>query len=164
MIRRKFRKRPRLFSQKFIATQFKQLEIYRESVRRIQKYGKEKAGADNFGFEVLAPPKIGTTVTAYHRRARLIHRGTILAHNKRTGVYLIQFERKELGWDWVRDIEVAIHGVPEILLPKPNLHNKSRLEPKYNDAHHGSLPHGTKFGPLTGKFFVLIFLLLLSNM
>ena len=81
-------------------------------------HGKEKACAENFRFEVLAAPKVGTTVTAYHKRARLIHRGTILAYNQMTGIYLIQFERKELGWDWVRDIEVATHGVPEILLPR----------------------------------------------
>lgn len=155
IIRRKIRKRPRLFSKRFIRTQIKELEKHREIVRKVQISGKETPDAHNTRYEVLAAPKVGTTVTAYHSRARLIHRGTVLAHNKKSAIFLIQFERKELGWDWVKDVEIASHGVPDVILvrrdPQASCNNSYTTDPKDIVPEHGSLLSGTSFSPLIGK-------------
>lgn len=51
-------------------------------------------------FIVLAPPKVGSTVTVYCHKVHLLHRGTVLSHDYDTGSYLIQFEKKTLGHAW----------------------------------------------------------------
>ncbi len=122
----------------------RQLEKYRNDVRNIQRKGASEV--QNFGYDVLAIPKVGTTVSAYHKGARMIHRGTILARHRQ--LYLIQFERRELDWDWVPDIEIASHGVPEVIFSS-NSHKMSHSTSLVPD--HGSLPIGTSFGPLIGK-------------
>lgn len=135
--------------------QMQELEKYREIIRKVHSFGIKIPDVNNFDFEVLAAPKIGATVTAYHKHARLIQRGTVLAHNKKAAIFLIQFERKELGWDWVKDVEIASHGVPEILISKRNpLTLCSIPHPDPNDfvPEHGSLPYGTTFSPLIGEF------------
>jgi len=147
LVRKKIRKRPRLFSKRFIRSQMQQLERYRTIVRQIQKLGKGVSDYQTFNYDVLSPPKVGTTVSAYHRGARLIHRGTILA--RRNDYYLIQFERRELGWDWVQDTDVASHGVPDILLSR---RSKGCSESSQHRHNIGSLPHGTSFGRLIGEF------------
>lgn len=157
LVRRKIRNRPRLFSKKFIGMQMEELEKYRATVRQIQIHGKEKAGVVNFGLEVLAAPRVGATVSAYHRRARMIHRGNVLAHHKE--FYLIQFERRDLGWEWVRDTEIASHGVPEVILTKHNpqtLPYRSGFVSNEYVQDYGSLPYGTSFGQLIGKFIVML--------
>ncbi len=154
LVRRKIRRRPRLFSKKFISSQMKQLENYRESVRKIQQgHGaKVLVKKKDFNYEVLAPPKIGTVVTAYSKRAKMIHRGTILAHHRRMHFFLVQFERKELSWDWVRDTDVASHGLPEVLLPKMEVIEVNSGTPSLSNIRNiGSITCGTCFGPLVGK-------------
>jgi len=103
-----------------------------------------------FIFIVLAPAQIGTTVTAYHHKAHLLHRGTVLAHDSGAEAYLIQFEKKALGYEWCADFEVASHGLPEVIFPP-------REELQDSDAiltisPCGVLPSGTNYGPLIGKF------------
>jgi len=116
---------------------------------------------------------VGTTVTAYHHKAHLLHRGTVLVHDYATEAYLIQFEKKSLGYEWCADTEVgetimlhclcfieslcilakltlsltmikASHGLPEIIFPLKHEETDQKLS-------FGSLPTGTNYGPLIGE-------------
>ena len=69
-----------------------------------------------------------------------------------TNAFLIQFDRKELGWDWVRDIELASHGLPATIVVKRNC---KLLDVKEKMENHGAVPIGTSFGPLIGKLFFI---------
>ena len=40
---------------------------------------------------------VGQSVTAYHKRAKLLSRGQILTADYDRGIYRVQFERPELG-------------------------------------------------------------------
>ena len=102
-------------------------------------------------FTVLAPAKIGTIASAYHHKAHLIHRGTVLCHDYETEAYLIQFEKKSLGYEWCADFEVASHGLPEKIFPSANDLPKqycSQLQPNL----YGTLTTGTDYGPLLGTY------------
>jgi len=46
-----------------------------------------------------------------------LHRGKVLFHDVASARYLVQFERKELGFELCSDTEIARHGAPDILLP-----------------------------------------------
>jgi hypothetical protein len=142
------KRRPRIFSRKFVREQTIQLKLYRQIVRKIQIYGRDIEEANKFHYDVQAPPRVGTTITAYHPGGRLVHRGTVLYHDKLEGEFLIQFERKELGWDWVSDFEVASHGVPEIIGGyQSNIMDETCTYDSYSDP----FPCATSFAPLLGK-------------
>ena len=97
----------------------------------------------------MEPIKVGSIVTAYHKKARLLHRGIILARDPLRHSYLVQFERKELGCEFCPDIEISSHGVPDILLPLDESFNGPRF---HSGQHFGSLPYGTSYGHFVGKF------------
>jgi len=100
---------------------------------------------------VLVPIKVGATVTAYNRRAKILHRGTVLT--RKDNYYLVQFERKDLGCEYCSDIDVASHGIPEILKPACDIAigmptSKTQTN---TPGRYGSLPYGTSYGSLVGK-------------
>lgn len=90
-----------------------ELNKYRAVVRKIQFYNAPRH--KDMKFEVPAAIKVGMTVTAFNRRYRILHRGMVLAYDIPRNLYLVQFERKELGFEFCEDTEVASHGVPELL-------------------------------------------------
>lgn len=51
------------------------------------------------------------TVTAYNRQYQVLHRGTVLHHDAKRHFYLIQFERKELGFEVCPDHRISAHGL-----------------------------------------------------
>lgn len=127
----------------------------------VRQFQQNTDKANQTGFAIPAPIKVGATVTAYNKKFLILHRGTVLFYDPSSARYLVQFERKELGTEFVSDTEVASHGVPEILIPPA----ASILTGALNEtaithyAKIGRYPYGTSFGPLSGKFkiFVLLF-------
>ena len=98
----------------------------------------------------------------------MLHRGIVLTRDCINHLYLVQFERKELGCEFCPDIEVASHGVPEIIVSGTEI----ALDGSYLGAHanllssYGSLPYGTTYGPLVGKlllispfFYIFVFMI-----
>jgi len=150
LLRSRMKNRPRRFSKKFIASQYEQLQSYRQLVRKIQNDLASEELKNDFSYEVLAPIKAGATVTAYNSRAKILHRGTVLTHKHDT--YLVQFERKDLGCEYCPDIEVASHGIPEILKPACDITIGIPVIESQNNTpgRYGSLPYGTSYGPLIG--------------
>jgi hypothetical protein len=51
----------------------------------------------DFAYEVPAALVIGQTVSAYHKRAKLLSRGSILTADYEQSIFRVQFERPELG-------------------------------------------------------------------
>jgi len=114
VVRRAMRQRPRRFSKRFIMSQLKERNNFRDIVRDLQ----QNPDSTNYtGFDIPAPISVGTTVTAYNKRFLILHRGKVLFHDVASARYLVQFERKELGFELCSDTEIARHGAPDILLP-----------------------------------------------
>ena len=111
--------------------------------------------ANTTGFAIPAPIRVGATVTAYNKKFLILHRGVVLYHDVHSAKYLVQFERRELGYEFCSDTEVASHGVPDILLPAAPSRLSDSPYPEVNGstaAEEGGLPYGTSFGPLSGEF------------
>ena len=65
--------------------------------------------------------------------------------------YLIQFERKELGFEFCLDVEIASHGIKEVLLPaKP--HVMYGYQPGhimgFKSTSVGDLAYGSTYGTI----------------
>ena len=112
-VRQLIRGRPRRFSKAFVAKELKELNAYRGIVRKMQHH--KMARPAGMKLDVCVPIKVGTTVTAHNTRFNVLHRGMILAYDLKRHMYLIQFEKKELGFDFCKDTEVASHGIPDLL-------------------------------------------------
>lgn len=78
----------------------------------------------------------------------MLHRGTVLSRTTSPSTYLVQFERKELGYEECPDFDVASHGIPAMLKVSPT--NQS-LDAQIDPNRYGDLPYGTTYGPLSGK-------------
>jgi hypothetical protein len=125
-----------------------QLNTYRQRVRWAQK---NKSRPPDFRYEVPAITKVGSTISAFNKRFHIIHRGLVLSYDEERHGYMIMFERKELGFEFCRDVDVASHGVPEILIPAADTTlNGLSLFSDVN-AQPGELPYGTSYGPVFGK-------------
>ena len=150
-VRQRIRKRPRRFSKSFIQAQLEELEKYRDSVRKIQT--GDHAEPD-FPYEVPAPIKIGAPVTAYNKKLRVLHRGIVLTHDPEGKRYMIQFERSELGCEFCPDTEVTSHGVPDMIRFSSETAFDGSYMGGFSTPHSamGSIPYGTAYGPLEGKF------------
>mmetsp|Transcript_30124 Transcript_30124/g.69520 ORF Transcript_30124/g.69520 Transcript_30124/m.69520 type:complete len:383 (+) Transcript_30124:3-1151(+) len=100
-------------------------------------------------FEVPVAIKVGTTVTAFNRKYRVIHRGIVLAYDLNRCMYLVQFERKELGFEFCPDTEVASHGVPELLEQPAEVALDGSTMGGFSDpsGEPGSLLYGTCYFP-----------------
>jgi hypothetical protein len=147
-VRRRIPDRPRRFSKRFIFQEVKKRNRYRNIVRQLQRCPDHP---NPLGYGVPGPIRAGTTVTAYNKRLRILHRGVVLFHDRNAHGYLVQFERKELGFEFCPDTEVASHGVPEILVPpaRHHLHGALRLDKHVSDV--GTLQYGTRRGPRGGE-------------
>jgi hypothetical protein len=149
-VRRLIPNRPRRFSKRFIFTQLKERNKYRNIVRELHRNPDQ---TNHTGYEIPAPIRVGSTVTAYNKKFLILHRGVVLFHDIYAAQYLIQFERKEAGFEFCSDTEVASHGVPEMLMPpSPSILTGSPTGYDIlNSPDIGALPYGTSFGPLSGK-------------
>lgn len=147
VVRRSLPKRPRRFSRRFIQSELAKLCQYRDIVRAIQH---SETVLPDFGFDVPAYIKVGATVTAIHWKRRVLHRGTVLAHDPRRSGYWVQFERPELGSQFCPDYEVASHGIPEILFQASATSLEEANLGAFSDRHSqiGDLSYGTSYGPM----------------
>ena len=150
-VRRMIRRRPRRFSKRFIFSQLQERNKFRDLVRHLQQHPDE---TNHTGYEIPAPIRVGATVSAYNKRFLILHRGVVLFHDVASARYLVQFERKSLGFELCSDTEVASHGVPNTIMPAaPGKLTGAPHEGAIGGlAGVGALPYGTSFGPLTGKF------------
>ncbi|GAB2249231.1 hypothetical protein Droror1_Dr00012590 [Drosera rotundifolia] len=104
--------RPRRFSQKFLDEEKEKLKNYRESVRN--HYTELRTGArEGLPTDLAHPLTVGQRVIAIHPQTREVHDGSVLTveHN-RCGV---QFDRHELGVEFVKDIDCMPANPSEIM-------------------------------------------------
>jgi hypothetical protein len=126
VIRQQIRKRPRRFSKNFVAEESNKLRKYRHVIWEMQHEGR--ARPEGFLFDVPDSIVPGTTVTALHQGLDILHRGVVLGYDKNRASYLVQFERKELGFWLCPDHEVASHGEPKLLSRMPSAHGLDGTE------------------------------------
>ncbi|KAI3971124.1 hypothetical protein MKW92_013665 [Papaver armeniacum] len=110
---------PRRLSQQFLREEKEKLEQYRESVRT--HYTELRNGTrDVLPTDLSRPLSVGQRVIACHPKTREFHDGSVLTvdHNK----CRIQFDRHELGVEFVMDIDCmplnALENMPEALRRK----------------------------------------------
>ena len=154
LVRRNISKRPKRFSQHFVKSQLSGLDSYRRKVRKIQQ--SDVHGQDGFPYEIPAIISIGSTVTAPNRKANILHRGIVLDRREYLGQYgyLVQFERKDLGCQFCLDVEVASHGVPNVLFPASPCISQNALygspmgsyAETMDELKGGALRYGTSLG------------------
>jgi DIRP len=118
-VRRHMQKRARRFSRAFIVSQLSERNKFRSTFRCIQNnpHVSNKAG---FGFDVYAPIRAGSMVTAYNKRFRVVQRGRVLTHDRLKSLYLVEFENKRFGYELCPDSDVALSGRPEVLIAVVN--------------------------------------------
>ena len=132
-----------------------ELDDFRSNVRNIQFWRDDVELLPPSKYDIAKIIPVGATVTANNKSARLLHRGLILDRDCFEGIlrYRVQFERKELGWEYCADIDVAAHGPPNIILPADG--NVSNLDgSNRNNYLPGKHPYGTAYGPLIGKLHI----------
>ncbi|XP_021862140.2 protein ALWAYS EARLY 3 isoform X1 [Spinacia oleracea] len=94
--------KPRRFSQQFLKEEKEKLNYYRESVR--SHYTELRMGKrEGLPTDLARPLTVGQRVISIHPRSREIHNGNVLTvdHNR----CRIQFDRPELGVEFVKDID-----------------------------------------------------------
>lgn len=143
LVRKGINRRCRRFSQSFIAFEMKRLNLYRDLVRDVQR-GKTNARHGGM-YEIPAAISVGSTVSAYNKRARMVQRGVVLLHDKVKPGYIVMFDRKELGCEFCPDTDVARHGPPNLLIEPSNFAVDGSVIGNFNNPHVvvGSLPYGT---------------------
>ncbi|KAE9598128.1 putative transcription factor MYB/SANT family [Lupinus albus] len=144
--------KPRRFSEHFLREERQKLEQYRESVRK--HYTELRTGIrDGLPTDLAKPLYVGQLVIALHPKTREIHDGSVLTvdHDK----CRVQFDRPELGVEFVRDIDCMplnpLENMPEALrwqIGAGNIPFMSK-EPqmKGNSRFGGCLPHDSS-GPV----------------
>ncbi|XP_026449427.1 protein ALWAYS EARLY 3-like isoform X4 [Papaver somniferum] len=132
--------KPRRLSQQFLREEKEKLEQYRESVRT--HYTELRNGTrDGLPTDLARPLSVGQRVIACHPRTREFHDGSVLTVDRNR--CRIQFDRPELGVEFVMDIDCmplnAFENMPEALrrqniaagrlsenLNDPKLNNQSK--------------------------------------
>lgn len=114
-IRRMVSAKPRRFSKTFISSQLKERDAYRDAVRMIQRRSLDVA-ASVFPYDVPAPIRVGTVVSAYNRRYRMVQRGVALTYHENTSEYLVVFDDNRAGSLFCPDTDVATHGGATLLV------------------------------------------------
>lgn len=166
-VRRRIRRKPRRFSKRFIMAQFNERNAYRYMVRKIQS-NPLLSDSTSFPYNVYAPIRVGTLVTAYNKRFRIIQRGRVLTYDRHTALYLIEFENKQFGFELCPDSEVATCGGPQMLIhaasnSKDTLFAGIKTTPLAAVSGAGPLPIGKKISFLShflvSWFFFLNYLI-----
>lgn len=142
-IRRSLRGCRRRFSKSFIASELAKLHNYRNLARDAQR-GKNVIPSE-FMYEISPLISVGSTVSAYHKKSRIIQRGVVLLQDKVKHGYVVMFDRKEFGWEFCPDTDVARHGPPNLIVNPANFSTDGSSIRDLNNPHLsvGSLPYGT---------------------
>ncbi|XP_062108592.1 protein ALWAYS EARLY 3-like isoform X2 [Humulus lupulus] len=94
--------RPRRFSEQFLKEEKEKLNLYRESVRA--HYAELRAGtSEGLSTDLARPLSVQQRVISIHPRTREIHDGTVLTVDDSR--YHVQFDRPDLGVEYVMDID-----------------------------------------------------------
>jgi len=117
--------------------------LYRDLVRDVQ-LGKSNILHGGM-YEIPAAISVGSTVSAYNKRARMVQRGVVLLQDKVKPGYKVLFDRKELGCEFCPDTDVARHGPPNLLIEPSNYAVDGSVIGNNNRSHvvEGSLPYGS---------------------
>lgn len=94
--------KPRRFSEQFLKEEKEKLDYYRESVRN--HYAELRMGKrEGLPTDLARPLTVGQRVISIHPRSREVHDGSVLTvdHDR----CRIQFDRPELGVEFVKDID-----------------------------------------------------------
>ncbi|KAL9410355.1 hypothetical protein AB3S75_044171 [Citrus x aurantiifolia] len=94
--------RPRRFSEQFLKEEKEKLNQYRESVRN--HYSELRSGTkEGLPTDLARPLYVGQRIIAVHPRTREICDGSVLTveHSR----YRVQFDKRELGIEFVQDID-----------------------------------------------------------
>ncbi|KAL9233297.1 hypothetical protein vseg_008316 [Gypsophila vaccaria] len=108
--------KPRRFSERFLQEERDKLKQYRESVRT--HYANLRAGlGDGLPTDLARPLSVGQQVVAIHSKTRELQNGSVLAVDHHS--CLIQFDRRDLGVEFVMDIDCMplnpVENMPESL-------------------------------------------------
>ncbi|KAH7573585.1 hypothetical protein JRO89_XS03G0176700 [Xanthoceras sorbifolium] len=94
--------RPRRFSEQFLKEEKEKLNQYRESVRT--HYAELRDGTrEGLPTDLARPLYVGQRIIAVHPSTREIHDGSVLTVDRSR--YRVQFDQRELGVEFVRDID-----------------------------------------------------------
>ncbi|XP_044498764.1 protein ALWAYS EARLY 3-like [Mangifera indica] len=94
--------RPRRFAEPFLKEEREKLYQYRESVRN--HYSELRAGTkEGLPTDLARPLFVGQQIIAVHPRTREIHNGSVLTVDRSR--YRVQFDRRDLGVEFVEDID-----------------------------------------------------------
>ena len=107
------------------------------------------SASENFPFNVYAPISVGSLVTAFSKKFRILQRGRVMAFDRSSAVYLIEFENSQIGYELCPDSDVATSGGPKLLIASSDKRTLSRT-PLMHGAE-GAMSTGSATGPLTGK-------------
>ncbi|GFZ02984.1 trypsin family protein with PDZ domain-containing protein [Actinidia rufa] len=140
--------KPRRFSKHFLLEEKEKLKQYRESVRR--HYAELRAGIrDGLPTDLARPLSVGQRVIALHPKSREVHDGSVLTvdHDK----CRIQFDRPELGVEFVMDIDCMPlnpwENVPEALRRQSIGVDKFSLNPRESKARQLNNGNTVVFAP-----------------
>ncbi|PSS10124.1 Protein ALWAYS EARLY like [Actinidia chinensis var. chinensis] len=140
--------KPRRFSKHFLLEEKEKLKQYRESVRR--HYAELRAGVrDGLPTDLARPLSVGQRVIALHPKSREVHDGSVLTvdHDK----CRIQFDRPELGVEFVMDIDCMPlnpwENVPEALRRQSIGVDKFSLNPRESKARQLNNGNTVVFAP-----------------
>ncbi|XP_074303215.1 protein ALWAYS EARLY 3-like isoform X2 [Silene latifolia] len=123
--------KPRRFSERFLQEEREKLEQYRESVR--SHYANVRAGlGDGLPNDLARPLSVGQQVVGIHPKTRELHNGSVLAVDHHS--CLVQFDRRDLGVEFVKDIDC----MP--LNPVENMPESRRQHKMFCDYRHSKLP------------------------
>nr|DAD33388.1 TPA_asm: hypothetical protein HUJ06_012239 [Nelumbo nucifera] len=104
--------KPRRLSEQFLKEEKEKLEQYRESVRT--HYAELRAGTrEGLPTDLARPLSVGQRVIACHPKTREIHDGSVLTVDRNR--CRVQFDRPELGVEFVMDIDCMPSNPMEIM-------------------------------------------------
>ncbi|XP_057499348.1 protein ALWAYS EARLY 2-like isoform X1 [Actinidia eriantha] len=140
--------KPRRFSEQYLLEEKEKLKQYRESVRR--HYAELRAGIrDGLPTDLARSLSVGQRVIALHPKSREVHDGSVLTvdHDK----CRIQFDRPELGVEFVMDIDCMplnpLENMPEALKRQSIGVDKFSLNPRELKARQLNIGKPVVFAP-----------------
>ncbi|KAK1390484.1 Always early [Heracleum sosnowskyi] len=142
--------KPRRFSEQFLKEEKEKLNRYRDSVRT--HYTELHSGTrEGLPTDLARPLSVGQRVTAIHPKTREIHDGSVLTidHSR----CLVQFDRPELGVEFVMDIDCMpsnpLENIPTSMTRHTNVTDVENLNNfKMNGQAKGQRSEGCiKYSP-----------------
>ncbi|KAF8654527.1 hypothetical protein HU200_061718 [Digitaria exilis] len=128
--------KPRRLSKQFLREEREKLSQYRDSVR--QHYAELRSGVrEGLPTDLARPLSVGQRVIACHPRTRELHDGSVLTvdHNR----CRVQFDRPELGVEFVMDIDCMPLHPPENLPESLRQHIVNEFYSRFSDINEDQM-------------------------